>query len=256
MVNLMLHTGTRSLSRHDLAQLPVPAPLGARHVVRPFIEDVEIVTDLMRSNGLTIKQEAFGITGTNEKPKRFFGLIEVNGGNGEYALMIGLRGSYDQSLPRGLAVGSRVFVCDNLAFSAEITLQTRQTTFIGKRIPEMLARAVDKIPKMAALQASRFEAYRNISISRDMGDLALVALYRKHVLNSQTLAHALQDWGTPQHEEHLVDGRTVWTLHNAVTEALKSRENRANVLPVWDKTQVLTKHLDAISKFTAGEIDA
>jgi len=255
-MSLLLHTGAHSLSRSDLAQLPVPAPLGARHVVRPFIEDVEIVTDLMRSRGLVIKHEAYGITGTNEAPKRFFGLIEVSGGSDEYALMIGLRGSYDRSLPRGLAVGSRVFVCDNLAFSAEITLKTKQTTNIDKRIPEMLERAVDKIPKMAAIQASRFEAYRNVSLSVDAGDLILVALYREQVLNSQTLAHALREWGTPRHEEHLADGRTVWTLHNAVTEALKSRENRANVLPVWTKTQVLTERLDAVSKFTAGEIDA
>nr|MBS0019438.1 hypothetical protein [Gammaproteobacteria bacterium] len=49
--------------------------------------------------------------------------------------MVGLRGSYDQTLPRGLAVGSRVFVCDNLAFSGEVTIKTKQTTFIGQRLP-------------------------------------------------------------------------------------------------------------------------
>lgn len=250
-MSLMLHAGGGAICREDLANLPIPAPLGPRHVVRPFIEDVVAVTDLMRASGLRIKDEAFGITGSAQDPKRFFGVIEtvLDGEHltgDEYALMVGLRGSYDQSLPRGLAVGSRVFVCDNLAFSGEIALSTKQTTYLNRRIPEMLARAVGRIPQMAIHQAQRFEGYRNTSLKQRWGDAALVELFRRDVLNSQTLPRALREWDEPTHPEHIADGRTVWTLHNAVTEAVKPTEGRANVLPAWDKTRKLTEFLDQV----------
>jgi hypothetical protein len=251
-MSLMLHSGANTIDRATLATLPVPAPMGPRHVVRPFIDDVEAVTHLMQANGLRIKDEAFGITGSPAEPKRFFGVLEcaLEGEHftaEEYSLMIGLRGSYDQTLPRGLAVGSRVFVCDNLAFSGEITLSTKQTTHLGRRIPEMLARAVGKIPALAAHQAVRFDAYRNTGLKPRWGDAALVELHRQGVLNTHQLGRAIQEWDAPSHEEHLAAGRTVWTLHNAVTEAIKPTEGRANILPAWDKTLLLTTFLDRVS---------
>lgn len=250
-MSLMLHAGANAIDRSALAALPIPAPLGPRHVVRPFIDDVEVITDLMRANGLRIKEEAFGITGTQDDPKRFFGVLEcvLEGEHltaDEYALAIGIRGSYDQTLPRGVAVGSRVFVCDNLAFSGEINLSTRQTTHIGKRIPEMLARAVGDIPRLAQHQAQRFDGYRNTEIKPRWGDAALIELFRRDVLNTNTLARAVKEWDEPSHPEHIADGRTVWTLHNAVTEAIKPTEGRANVLPAWEKTRKMTQFLDEV----------
>lgn len=251
MPGLMLHAGANAIDRFTLATLPVPAALGPRHVVRPFIDDVEAVTDLMRANGIRIKDEAFGITGTAQDPKRFFGVLEctLEGEHltaDEYGLMVGLRGAYDQSLPRGLAVGSRVFVCDNLAFSGEVAISTKQTTHIGRRIPELLARAVGRIPVMAQRQAQRFEAYRNTALKPRWGDAALVELLRRGVLNSQTLARAVKEWDEPSHPEHAEQGHSVWRLHNAATEAIKPTEGRANVLPAWDKTTELTKFLDDV----------
>lgn len=251
MPGLMLHAGANAIDRSTLATLPIPAPLGSRHVVRPFIDDVEAVTNLMAANGLRIKDEAFGLTGTLEDPKRFFGVIEcaLEGEHltaDEYALMVGIRGSYDQSLPRGLAVGSRVFVCDNLAFSGEIAISTKQTTNIGRRIPELLARAVGQIPAMALHQAQRFDAYRNTELKHRWGDAALVELFRRDVLNSQTMARAVQEWDSPSHPEHAEQGYSVWRMHNAVTEAIKPIGGRANVLPAWDKTTRLTQFLDEV----------
>jgi hypothetical protein len=220
-------------------------------VVRPFIEDVETITELMEANGLRIKDEAFGITGDSDNPRQFFGVLEcaLEGEHftaEEYSLMVGLRGSYNQSIPRGLAVGSRVFVCDNLAFSGEITISTKQTTHINKRIPELLARAVGNIPRLAQHQAQRFEGYRNTGLAPRWGDAALVELLRRGVLNSQTLPRAVREWDEPSHPEHIADGRTAWTLHNAVTEAIKPTEGRANILPAWEKTRKLTQFLDDV----------
>jgi glycerol-3-phosphate responsive antiterminator len=60
--------------------------------------------------------------------------------------MVGIRGSYDQSMSRMLGVGSRVFVCDNMAFSTEVSIATKQTTNIGSRLPGLMRAAVAQIP--------------------------------------------------------------------------------------------------------------
>ena len=47
-------------------------------------------------------------------------------------------------------------------------------------------------------------------------------MLRQGVINTQRVEKVVNEYYEPSHEEHLVDGkRTVWTLHNAVTESLK-----------------------------------
>ena len=42
-MSLMLHCGASALNRDQLAALPIPAAKGTRHVVRPFVEDVDLI---------------------------------------------------------------------------------------------------------------------------------------------------------------------------------------------------------------------
>jgi hypothetical protein len=249
---LCLHAGANAVTRNELALLPVPAPRGARHVCRPFIDDVDLVTDALKAEGFKILDEAFGVKTINDVPAQFFGVVEVALEGeylpaGGYALDVGMRGSYDQSLPRGLAVGSRVFVCDNLAFSGEVSLNTKQTTNIDRRIPQLLRDAVARVPAMAQHQAQRFDAYRNYEIKSRVGDAALIELVRRDVLNPSQLGKAIAEWDAPSHAEHAEQGWSVWRLQNAVTEAIKpSNPDRAHVLTAWDRTTKMTKFFDEI----------
>jgi hypothetical protein len=78
------------------------------------------------------------------------------------------------------------------------------------------------------------------------GDAALADLYRRKVLGPRTFDRALKEWDEPSHEEHLNGGhRTVWTLQNAVTEALKSVV--LSSLPL--KTVPMTHLLDELVGF-------
>ncbi|MGQ9671483.1 MAG: hypothetical protein ACUVWY_15205, partial [Desulfosoma sp.] len=200
-------------------------------------------------HGLHIEEEAYGVTYTKEgDPARYFGVLELASERTDHSLVVGLRGSYDQSISRGLAVGSRVFVCDNLAFSGEVTFHTKQTTYIGDRLPRMIAEAAHKVPQLAELQTIRFDRYRQTTLKPRHGDAALVELYRQGVLNTQSLGRAIEEWDHPSHEEHAEDGWSVWRLHNAVTEAIKAKDpERPNVLPVWDRTIKLTRFLDEVA---------
>ena len=255
MPGLMLHAGANAISRNDLDALPLPSAMGARHKIRPFADDVDLITDFLGEVGMRIKDEAFGVTFDKDNmPARFFGVMEVENTQvldgeyipGDFAAMIGLRGSYDESLPRALAVGSRVFVCDNLAFSGDVVLRTRQTTNIDKRMPTMLRSAIQQVPELLHSQNERFAKYRGVTLKPRWGDAALIELMRRDVLNANTIGRAMREWDEPTHPEHLQGGRTIWTLHNAVTEAIKPTNGRAGVLPTWERTTKLTKFLDEV----------
>lgn len=252
MNNLILHCGANAIDRASLAQvLPGPA-LGARHNPVPYIDTVDLVADSLGAFGFRIKEEAFGLMGDGS---RFFGLMAVEPAvegellprKADYDLMIGLRGSYDQTLPRGFACGSRVFVCDNLAFSGEVTVHTKQTTYINRRMPALIQRAVEQIADLAKLQVLRFDRYRNHRLSPQEGDATITNLLRRQVVGPHHMARLLKEWDEPVHPEHMAEGRTVWTLHNAVTEAIKpAGEGRPAVLSAQSRTIGLTRLLDRL----------
>lgn len=258
MNGLMLHCGADALTRHQLADLPVPAPRGSRHVTRPFIEDVELVRGQFVHEGILVEDEGYGVKfdKTTGDPLQFFGLLCVTipgfNGDGSYSLMVGLRGSYDQTLTRALAVGSKVFVCDNLAFSGEINISTRQTLNIAQRIPALLGDAIARIPALAEHQQSRFDAYRNYELKPRWGDALLVDLVRHGALLPSQLGRALEEWDNPSHDEHAQQGHSLWRLHNAVTEAIKpANPARAAVPATWERTRTMTQLFDQVARIAA-----
>lgn len=255
MSGLSLHAGGSRITRDELAALPVPKALGSRHVTRPFVDDVDLIDQYLSHNGFEIVEEAFGVTkDTEDKPKQFFGLLEIRQKvlEGEYvpaeefALAVGIRGSYDQSIPRGLAVGSNVFVCSNLCFSGEIKVTTKQTLNIASRIPALLESAVGRIPDLASFQVKRFDAYKNFALSQVRGDAILTNLVRQGILNPSDLGKAIAEWDNPSHPEHIADGRSAYTLFQAVTEAYKPplEGGRPNFHSAWNRGLPLTEFLD------------
>jgi hypothetical protein len=245
MNGLMLHCGANASTRNEIAMMPTPAPMGPRHVVRPFIEDIELITNSLNSFGMPVIDEAYGVLSDDEGyPTRMFGLMNV-GDNDGYSTTIGLRGSYDQSISRALAVGSRVFVCDNLAFSGEVSFHTKQTTNVDKRIGDLIWAACQQVGPMVALQQKRFEDYRMQQITKRVGDAMLVECLRRNVLIPSQMGRALSEWDNPSHEEHAEDGYSLWRLYNAITEAVKPANRQRNAIPAtWDRTVNITPLFD------------
>ena len=124
-------------------------------------------------------------------------------------------------------------------------IKTKQTTYIGQRLPRLIAQAVDRIPALALAQSAKFDAYRDTTIGQRAGDAMLVELVRRGAMAPSQLGVAIKEWDTPSHQEHADLGWSVWRLHNAVTQSLKpSNPERAAVPMTWQRTQVMTRYLD------------
>jgi hypothetical protein len=255
-MSLLLHCGSNPISRQELGEIPTPPPLGARHHPYPYLDFVNQVEDGLRTVGLQIVEEQFGAP---KDGARFFGLLEVEpirkDRDRDFGMIVGLRGSHDQSFPRGMVAGSRVFVCDNLCFSGEVKVSTRQTTYIERRMPGLVLNAVRDLAGTFRIQDERFDAYKQMELKPRWGDAAITELVRRQIVTPSQVGRVIQEWDTPSHEEHLEHGRTAWTFHNAVTEALKTPlgedglPTRAAAPVAMTRTVGLTRFLDEIAGF-------
>lgn len=214
--NLILHCGARAIDRTALSKIPCPDSTDTWHPI-PHIRLVEEVERSLAASNMKIVNESYGVTGDNA---RMFGLLQVANRQEttDYAYVIGLRGSLNKSLSRGLAVGSSVFVCDNLAFSSEIMFHRRSTKYILNDLPLMVDTAIGELHQRWNDQTQRIEAYK----SKELGhkDAAfLLAEIAGDVFPWQKFGDIYNEFKTPRHPEFQKE--TVWAFFNAVTENLK-----------------------------------
>jgi hypothetical protein len=240
MVNLVLHCGARHVERETLERAPTPAasptwvPIAHRRLLA-------LVESTLQDSGLAVANEAHALW---DRGARYFGLLEVTNGRAQtdYGLVVGLRNSHDKSFPAAIALGSAVFVCDNLAFSAEITIARRHTRFIERDLPRVVHTAVARLADLRGQQDSRIEAYQATTIGDPQAhDLVIRAMDAQAVPITQ-VPEVLQEWRTPSHPEFEAGGKSLWRLHNAVTHVWKGRSLAA--LP--RRSQALHGLFDAV----------
>jgi hypothetical protein len=233
--NLVLHCGASAVERSVLEALITPESTDTWQPV-PHIKLVETVEHVLADHGLTVTNQAHGIT---HDGARYFGLMEIHNGhdNPEYCRVLGLRNSHDKRLPAGLVMGSSVFVCDNLAFSGEITISRKHTVFILRDMPSLIDSTVERIVGAWETQDVRIERYREARLnSRDAHDLVIKAL-DSGVICASRIPQVVHEWREPRHEAFRP--RTVWSWFNSVTECLKDN------LPLLPKrTQALHEVCD------------
>ena len=216
--NLILHCGARAIDRTTLANIPCPQATESWHPI-PHIRLVQEVERSLAASGMVIVNESYGVTEDNG---RMFGLLQVANHQDtvDYAYVIGLRGSLDKSLSRGLAVGSSVFVCDNLAFSSEIVFHRKQTKFCAEEIPAMVDTAIGQLSQRWNDQGRRIAAYKMTALSLRDAD-HLLAEIAGDVFPWQKFADIRAEFLNPRHPEFQKE--TLWALFNSVTEWLKPK---------------------------------
>jgi hypothetical protein len=256
MRNLNLHAGGSLQTREQIAALSYPAAKGARHIVRPFIDDLDLLTATLDDFGYKITDEGVGVVFDKDNlARQFFGAIEVRPKalEGEWlpaderSIVVGIRGSSDQSLPRQLVAGTNTFVCSNLCFHGNLTkVSTKQTTYIDQRIERLFRDAIALLPQEVERDNQRIEAYKNFKLSGPKGDAILVELVRRQILTASDLPTAIAEWDKPAHEEHAQHGKTAYQLLQACTEAIKPRGNgnRAYIPGAWNRGLPLIQFLD------------
>jgi hypothetical protein len=237
--------GDTLMTHSQLNKLKTPPPMGARHAPYGFGEYVTAVKEALEQQGITVEAEEFAV---RNDQMQMFGVMEIAIKGMTHDLfrrVLGLRGSHDQSIPRGLAMGESVFVCSNLAFHGNLlTISSKQTTNIAERMPMLIRDAVHQIPEIAEKQNLRCDAYRECEITAEVGDAHLVSMYRAGGLGVSNLTKAIQEWHEPSHDEHAENGWSAWRLYNACTESLKPSGNRGNMMTVEHHSNLINRYIE------------
>jgi len=224
---LMLHTGAREIAYDGLRQLETPPPTPT-HVPIPHFRVVDLLRTTLGMYGHEIVEEHHG---TTEDGARYFGLLSLRSTYSGYEDTVGLRNSHDRSFPVGIGFGSRVFVCDNLAFIADTVIKRKHTANLKRDLPGVIGELIEPLALHREAQAQTLARYKRTMLTDERADHAIMSLYREGVIGVQRIADVNREWEQPtfhdfQHE------RNAWRMFNAVTYALTGRvvEN-PNVTP-------------------------
>lgn len=195
--SLLLHCGAQEVTRDALDRIPAPAPtrswfpLSHSHVL-------QTVVDTLLGAGFAVARERLGLM---RDSARFFGVLDLECPVLEgVGLAVGVRNSTDKSFPIGFAAGSRVFVCDNLAFSAEVVVAKKHTRFGGDRFAEEMARIVQGLHQYREAEAARIRHWQERELTNDQADAYLLRAFERNIVNSRQLPAVIEAWREPRHE--------------------------------------------------------
>jgi hypothetical protein len=212
---LLNHCGAREVTLNELAVIEAPPATDTWFPISHF-DVFRTVSQTLRSAGYEVGKQRFSLSQENH---RFFGVLDLASRIAEGVnLSIGIRNSTDKSFPIGLVGGSRVFVCDNLAFHGEIYVAKRHTRFGQDRYEEGIATAIASLSQYQKTQGEWINRLRSREFSRQETDALLLRAYEEDVVGARQLPLLIQEVRHPSHEEFKEP--TAWSLYNCFTSVL------------------------------------
>ena len=243
MTSLMLHVDSQPVERSALAKLHVPAPTDTWHPVGHG-EFTDMVEASVQDAGFKVEDMKIGLSKEEERDfcglsrHRLFGVIETKDRilNGQGNVVIGFRNSTDKSFAASMALGSRVFVCDNRSFSGEKVLERRHTPNFLRDMPGLLNTAAEEMVYTIEFQEKLFERLEEAEVDRvaDVNDM-LVQSCESGVQAWSKIPVIKAHWSGPEHK--VFEPRNAWSLFNAFTSVQKGYATDA----MCDRTMKLTR---------------
>lgn len=219
MSQLILHRGSRVVERAELDRVEAPPATDTWFPLR-HSQVLSTVEQTLGDAGFAITRSQYGLS---QDDSRFFGTLDLATAITEgVTLTVGVRNSTDKTFPIGMCAGSRVLVCDNLAFSAEILVVKKHTRHGQHRFHEGIATAVGSLREYQQVEAGRIGLYRERAVDETEAAACLLHAFEDGILTTRTLPLAIDEWRKPSVEEF--QPRTAWSLFNAFTSALKDRQ--------------------------------
>jgi hypothetical protein len=211
------HASSDLVTRADLMMIPPPPPTPTW---RPIAHG-DLLTAIDRQllvRGLTIRSEKFAV---QRDGARLFGVMDLSRNmTGEFSASMGLRTSNDKSMAVEIAVGVRVFVCDNLAFSGDlIALRRRHTS--GFDLASEIARALDRYEEHLKVFHAKIDELRSAQILEQDAKAIIFDAFRGKILPLRCFLPVSHDYFHPAPDMTDVLPRTRWSLHNAFTRSIR-----------------------------------
>jgi hypothetical protein len=214
---LIAHCGTAKLSRDDLTNLPVP-PATATFKPVPHHEIVAALVETLGFRHIGVVRDEYAATPDG---MRMFGVMDLEAGFTGCQFSLGLRNSHDKTMRLAVTCGWRCLVCDNLAFTGDFTpLMAKHSKNFS--LIDALAVAVDRMQRNFEPMREQVERWRETQLSDDEARLVIYRAFIEGQLDApRHLAREVhRQYFHPELPEF--QPRTMWSLQNAFTTALKA----------------------------------
>lgn len=219
--NLCLHKGARIVGNDELRSIPAPPPEGRWYPV-PHYRVLESVKETLEDTGYRVEGQQLALSRENA---RFFGTLDLATPVAEgVRLAVGIRNSVDKSFPLGFCAGNRVFVCDNLAFRAELMVRRKHTLNGERNFGNAIANAVTALQQFKETEQERIRVLMDTDLRAEQADSLILRAYEKGLLSYLHLPRVIEEWRRPSFEQF--QPRTAWSLLNAFTTVLKDRAQK------------------------------
>lgn len=230
-----------TVERSDLNRTLMPEPTKTHQCIQHG-DFVDMVEDAANDAGFVFGEMHHALW--RDGDARYFGLTELkhSNENAEFALMLGIRNSYDKSISAQLLLGARVYICANMSYSASNVVGRKHTTHIMRDLNGLVVEQIQKTEAFAKIQEERFDAYREHKITDTRADRLMINMLRTDAIQSTKFRAMVQEWYEPRYDH---GPKRAWRLFNACTEALKGTP--AHDMP--RRTMGLQSILDAEVQF-------
>jgi hypothetical protein len=213
---LMLHAGAEPIDFDGLRSILTPDRTDT-HVPLPHHELVNMVEYALGYYGHEVTARQFGCTPDHA---RFFGVLALKSDYGDYTDMIGLANSHDKTVALSVCFGSQVFVCDNMAFSAEVVVKRKHTANSRRLLPATIAEIIEPLKQKRIGQNMMFERYKGTALDDTRADQLIMQMFRRGIINCNRIPEVMEQWENPSCDW---GDKTAYRLFNGTTWSLKPK---------------------------------
>jgi Domain of unknown function (DUF932) len=206
---LVAHSGAEYIDREGLRTLETP-PATDTWTPIPHYDLVVALEGQLRARNINIIKEQFAV-----QKAKLFGVLDTDYQvSEEGGAAMGIRTANDKSLALQLAIGYRIFICDNMAFYGDLIALRRKHTAnldLHKEFAEGIGRYVREYPKLE----ENINWWKERVVSKERGKQLIYDLFSQRIVPLRLFHPAVCDW-------EATENKTMWSLQNAVSNHIKT----------------------------------
>jgi len=208
---LIAHRGAEIVTRDQLKAYVTPSATDTFKPVGHYLL-VETLTQVMQDRGLFIAREQFAV-----QKERLFGTFDLEWQKmDEYGAAVGFRHANDKSMPITIAVGARVFVCDNMSMLGELITVRKHTAKLD--LAEELDRTMFRYMQGWRKLKDDIQIQQEAEIEERRAKQLIYDIFRQKVLPLKLFHPVVEGYELATRDQK----GTGWLLHNACTAPLKT----------------------------------
>jgi hypothetical protein len=163
--------------------------------------------------GIRIREEKYAI---QREGARLFAVLDlsIEGNTPEFCAAMGIRTANDRSMALEIAVGVKVFVCDNLCFSGDLIALRRKHT-AKFNLNADISIAIDRYQEHLLTLRGQIGELQRQMLEEESAELLIYDAFAREILPIRFFHTVIRRYFHPETPQ------TMWGLHNAFTSAIR-----------------------------------